>query len=104
MPAFVITEVEVLDEVQGRRYVEIARPSIALYGGRYLVRGAAPEVPEGDWPAQQRVVILEFPTMQQLHSWYHSAEYAEALRISRTALSRRLLFVDGAVAEPPAPP
>jgi len=93
--AYVISEVEVLDESQGQRYRELASASIAQYGGRYLVRGAEPEVPEGTWPGNQRVVIVEFPTMQDLQRWYRSAEYAEALALRRTALNRRLLFVEG---------
>lgn len=47
MSAYVISEVEVLDEAQGQRYRELAAGSIARYGGRYIVRGAEPEVPEG---------------------------------------------------------
>jgi len=95
MPAYVISEVAVLDEAQGQRYRELAAASIARYGGRYLVRGAEPAVPEGDWPAAHRVVVVEFPTMQRLRSWYASTEYAEALAVRQTALTRRLLFVDG---------
>ncbi len=95
MPAYVISEVAVLDEEQGQRYRELAAASIARYGGRYLVRGAEPEVPEGDWPAAHRVVVVEFPTMQRLRSWYASTEYAQALAVRQTALTRRLLFVDG---------
>jgi len=93
--AYVISEVEMLDETQGQRYRDLAAASIALHGGRYIVRGAQPEVPEGDWPTAQRVVVVEFPTMEQLRSWYSSQDYAEALAIRKTALPRRLLFVDG---------
>lgn len=95
MPAYVISEVEVLDENEAGRYRELASASIDRYGGRYLARGAEPEVPEGDWPRNQRVVVVEFPDMKQLQRWYGSPEYAEALAVRRTALTRRLLFVDG---------
>jgi len=95
MPAYVISEVEILDEDQGQRYCELAAASIARHGGRYVVRGAQPEVPEGDWPDQQRVVVVEFPTMEILQSWYRSTDYAEALAVRETALTRRLLFVQG---------
>jgi uncharacterized protein (DUF1330 family) len=96
MPAYVISEVQVLDETQGQQYRELAAASIALHGGRYIVRGAEPEVPEGDWPAAMRVVVVEFPTMERLRGWYSSREYAEALAVRQTALTRRLLFVEGA--------
>ena len=100
MAAYVISEVEMLDATQGRRYRELAAGSIARHGGRYLVRGAAPVVAEGDWPPGCRVVIVEFPTMERLQAWYASADYAEALAIRQTALDRRLLFVDGAPTAP----
>jgi len=95
MPAYVISEVEMLDEPQGQRYRELAEASIAPHGGRYIVRGATPEVPEGDWPAGQRVVVVEFPSMDRLRSSYASADCAEALAVRETALTRRLLFVPG---------
>jgi uncharacterized protein (DUF1330 family) len=97
MAAYAISEVEVLDEAQAERYRELAAASIAQYGGRYIVRGARPQVPEGEWPLDERVVIVEFPSMARLREWYASSEYAEALAIRQTALARRLLFVEGAV-------
>ena len=95
MSAYVISEAEVLDGARGQRYRELAAASIARYGGRYIVRGAEPEVPEGEWSSAQRVVIVEFPAMDHLHRWYDSPEYAEALAVRRSALSRRLLFAEG---------
>jgi uncharacterized protein (DUF1330 family) len=95
MAAYVISEVEFFDEEHGQRYRELAAASIAHHGGRYIVRGAEPEVPEGEWPAAQRVVVVEFPSMERLRAWYTSPEYAEALKLRDAALTRRLLFVEG---------
>jgi uncharacterized protein (DUF1330 family) len=95
VPAYSITEAEILDAEGAKRYAELAQAAIAHYGGRYLVRGAEPIVAEGDWPSHQRVVVLEFPSMDQLRAWYDSAEYARARSVARSALRRRLLFVDG---------
>lgn len=95
MTAYVISEVEILDEAQGGRYRELAAASINRHGGRYIVRGADPSVPEGDWPPGQRVVVVEFPSMEQAKKWYRSPDYAEALAVRQTALRRRLLFVEG---------
>lgn len=102
MPAYVISEVEVLDEALGQRYRELAAASIAVHGGRYVVRAAQPEVPEGDWATARRVVVVEFPSMERLRRWYASADYAEALALSTEALARRLLFVDGVAESPPS--
>jgi uncharacterized protein (DUF1330 family) len=93
--AYVISEVEFLDEELADRYRTLARSSIEQYGGRYLARGATPDAVEGTWPARQRVVIVRFPSMQAAREWYASPEYAPALEIRRHALDRRLLFVEG---------
>jgi uncharacterized protein (DUF1330 family) len=95
MPAYSITEVETLDEEQARSYRVLAGEAVTLYGGRYLVLAAEPAVAEGQWPTGQRVVIIEFPSMDQLRAWYDSPEYAPARALAATALRRRLLFVEG---------
>lgn len=100
MTAYVISEVEILDESQGLRYRDLAAASITRHGGRYIVRGADPAVPEGDWPPGARVVVVEFPSMDRAKEWYESADYAEALAVRRTALERRLLFVEGVADRP----
>jgi uncharacterized protein (DUF1330 family) len=95
MAAYVISEVEVYDEEQARRYRDLAADSITRYGGRYLARMVEPQVPEGEWSPDERVVIVEFPDMARAREWYASPEYAGALEVRQTALGRRLLFVEG---------
>ena len=95
MAAYVISEVEVLDEARFEEYRSRAKKSIEEHGGRYLVRAALPEAPEGDWPPQQRLVVVEFPDMDTARRWYASDSYAQALAFRDRALSRRLMFVDG---------
>lgn len=95
MPAYVISEVEVIDQVLADRYRSLAEASIAQYGGRYIARGGAIDAVEGDWPPGQRIVMVEFPTMERAYEWYASPEYAEALKVRHKALTRRLIFVDG---------
>jgi uncharacterized protein (DUF1330 family) len=95
MVAYSITDVEVLDADEFKRYREVAGPAVAQYGGRFLVRGAEPVVAEGDWPSGQRVNVIEFPSMKELRAWYDSPEYAPARAIAKNAVRRRLLFVEG---------
>jgi uncharacterized protein (DUF1330 family) len=94
MPAYVISEVEVRDQAAMEGYRTLAAQTIAQYGGRYLVRGGVAELAEGNLPPRT-IIIVEFPSMVRLKEWYASAEYAEALKLRRTALERRLLFVEG---------
>lgn len=96
MPAYVISEVTVLDEEKADSYRRLAAASIEKHGGRYLSRGQRPDAVEGDWPERARLIVVEFPGMEAARRWYDSPEYAEALALRATALERRLLFVDGA--------
>jgi len=100
MPAYVISEVAVLDEDQADAYRTLAAASIGRHGGRYLVRGAEPEAVEGAWETSRRMIIVEFPTMEAAREWYASPEYAEALKIREDALDRRLLFAEGLAQAP----
>jgi uncharacterized protein (DUF1330 family) len=95
MAAYVISEVEALDEDSFEQYRSRAKTSIEQHGGRYLVRAALPEAAEGNWSPQRRLVFVEFPDMDALQRWYSSEAYAQALAFRDRALSRRLLFVDG---------
>jgi uncharacterized protein (DUF1330 family) len=94
MAAYVISELEVRDATAIETYRRLAAKSIAQYGGRYLVRGGAAEAAEGS-PPPKTMIIVEFRSMERLREWYASAEYAEALKVRRTALERRLIFVEG---------
>src|SRR5437660_1491795 len=77
MPAYVISELEVLDPVAIETYRTVAAKSIAQYGGRYLARGGAAEAAEGE-PPPKGIVVVEFPSMARLREWYASPEYAAA--------------------------
>ncbi|GGY97205.1 DUF1330 domain-containing protein [Streptomyces poonensis] len=100
MTAYVIAEAKHLDTPEVRRYRELAQASIALYGGRYLVRGALPDALEGDWPDGNRMTVIEFPSLEQAKTWYASPEYEQA-RATRSDLSgRRMLFIEGLAQQP----
>jgi uncharacterized protein (DUF1330 family) len=95
MPAYLISEVsEVVDAAKMEEYRTLAQAAIQRYGGHYLVRGGVWESIEGDW-ALERVVVVEFPSVDQARAWYRSPEYGQALELSRVALKRRMLLVEG---------
>jgi uncharacterized protein (DUF1330 family) len=95
MAAYVIVDVDVHDAAKFEEYRKRVPATIAQYGGKYLVRGGACETKEGGW-APKRVVVLEFPTMDQARKWYHSPEYAPALALRLKAANAKLVIVEGA--------
>jgi uncharacterized protein (DUF1330 family) len=87
MAAYILVEVHANDPVAYERYKELAPPSIALFGGRYLVRGGACDTLEGDW-RPRRVVVLEFPSAERARAWWHSDEYREAKALRQSCARR----------------
>ena len=95
MPAYLIVDIEVTDPANFEEYRKQVPATVQKYGGRFLVRGGAMEVLEGDW-RPKRVVVLEFPSMEQAKRWYDSEEY-RAPKALRLKTSRgRLVLVEGA--------
>ena len=95
MPAYIISEVsEVVDPAAMEKYRALAEVTIKQYDGRYLVRGGGWESLEGEW-ALERTIVVEFPSWERAKAWYRSPEYATALELSRVALKRKMLMVNG---------
>ena len=94
MAAYVIADVDVHDTALFEEYRKLVPATIAQYGGKYLVRGGATDSKEGGW-MPKRVVVLEFPTMDQAKKWYHSKEYAPALAMRLKAAKNRMVIVEG---------
>jgi len=94
MAAYVIVEIEIHDPVEYEEYKKLTPTSINAYGGRFTVRGAQTESLEGDWNPQ-RVVILEFPSVERAKEWWHSQEYAPAKSIRQRTAKTKMLVVEG---------
>jgi uncharacterized protein (DUF1330 family) len=99
MTAYLVSQIEILDANAWEEYRTRAAKLLREAGGRFLVRGAMAEVIESDWPDEepppQSVIVLEFPDMETLRAWYESPAYAEALAFRKTAVRRRMIFVEG---------
>ena len=96
MSAYIIVEHKITDAAKFEQYRVAVFPMIAKHGGRYLTMGSSHKFPEGGhWP--ERVVIIEFPSMEALNTWYTSPEYQPliALRKSCTSDLDMLITLEG---------
>lgn len=94
MAAYVIVEIETTDPEVMQAYREAAAPTMAAYGGRYIVRGGAVQTLEGGWEPG-RVVVLEFESAERARAWWESAEYREAKLLREGAGHTRMIIVEG---------
>jgi uncharacterized protein (DUF1330 family) len=94
MAAYLIADTDITDHRTYDEYKRHVAPLLAKFGGRFLVRGGAHVVLEGDWDLH-RIVVIEFPSMEALKAWYDSPEYAPLLAMRRPAANDRLVAVEG---------
>ena len=94
MAAYVIVDLTVTDLPLMEEYRKRVPATLTPYGGRFLVRGGAHETVEGDWKPN-RVVVLEFPSMEQAKRWYDSEEYREPKAMRLRAGRANMIMVEG---------
>ena len=90
---YVIGRVTVTDPEAYADYAKAATAAIHHHGGRPLVRGGAFEPLEGE--ARPRNVVIEFDSMEQARTYYHSPEYQAAKAKRDGACVVELVLVEG---------
>lgn len=94
MSAYVVVEIIVKDQAVFEEYKQLSPHTLELYGGKYLARGGQTEVLEGEW-SPQRLVILEFDSVEQAKKWYHSPEYTHAKSFRIRSADSKFVLTEG---------
>lgn len=94
MHAYVIVEITIHDQNLYEEYKKLTPAAISAYDGKFLIRGAKTEALEGEWNPQ-RIVVLEFPSVERAKEWWHSPEYSEARGIRQRAATTKMIVVEG---------
>lgn len=94
MAAYLFVQITVSDPVKYEDYKRAVPAVIQQYGGRYLVRGGEVEALEGSYDGQ-RIVLLEFPTVEAARRFWHSPEYAQVQKLREGAATMDSWAVQG---------
>ena len=94
MSAYVVIEIVVKNPEGYEEYKVLAPPAIAAYGGKYIARGGRSENLEGSWQPN-RIVILEFESIEKAKQWLDSEEYKEAKALRHKYASSNAIVVEG---------
>jgi uncharacterized protein (DUF1330 family) len=68
--------------------------TVRKYGGRYVVRGGAVTPLTGDW-RPERIIVLEFPSAEQMQRWNLSPEYLGLAPLRVRSTKTRAIAVEG---------
>ena len=94
MSAFLIYDVEIHDPNLYQDFMEQVKPLVETFGGKYLVRGGAHEVLEGNWEPT-RIVLFEFPDMDTARKLFSSDEYAPLKQLRQSCSTGSVVIVEG---------
>jgi uncharacterized protein (DUF1330 family) len=89
-----IGHVNVTNPERYKDYIAANAAAFEKYGGRFVVRNGACEVPEGSL-AGRRHVVVEFDSYATARACYGSPEYQAALKIRAEASTGDLVIIEG---------
>jgi uncharacterized protein (DUF1330 family) len=93
--AYVISEIEVLDESgYSRDYVPLVNKALAGSGQKRLVSGGNTQAIDGD-PPKSRVVLAVFANMEKAQAVFTSPAYQEAQNVGQKYAKFRTFIVEG---------
>jgi uncharacterized protein (DUF1330 family) len=74
-------------------YVKLAPTALSAFGARYLVRGSPAATHEHG--LKERIVIVEYPSLEKAMAAYNSDAYREALKALGNGAVRDVRIVEG---------
>lgn len=93
MKCYLIANVIVTDPVRFAEYREKVPGIISKYEGQYVVRAGAVHPLEGELGIQ-RMIMLEFASIDAARRFYYSAEYAPLLELRKETTQSQVAFVE----------
>jgi len=94
--AYVIATETVKDEATFAKYREEVPKNVTAFGGKFIVRGGALTVLEGE-RQHPRLVIIQFPSRTAAEDWYDSEAYQKIISLKLKSTIGNLLIVDGPI-------
>ena len=89
--AYWVGIVNVKNHDEYKKYADIAGPALTAAGAKILSRGGRIKNLEGE--KMNRVVVIEFPSMEQAESFYNSDEYRKGLKYINSEVADRFLNI-----------
>jgi uncharacterized protein (DUF1330 family) len=92
--AYLVVQAEVTNAERYAEYAKLSPDIVSKYGGRFLARAGRTVTLEGP-PAKNRVVVIEFPSLDKAQQFYNSPEYAAARKLREGAAVAQFIAVEG---------
>ncbi len=94
LPAYYVIEVCINDPERIKPYQIAVEKTFIAYGGKRIVAAGRLDPLEGDAP-RGKIVILQFPSIEQAHAWHDSPAYQAIIGHRLAAADSRAYLVEG---------
>ncbi len=94
MSSYFIAQININDLEEYDKYLEGFDEVFARYNGEVIVVDDNPTVLEGEW-SYTRVVVIQFPSSDDVRRWYDSAEYQALAQHRYHASKADIILVEG---------
>ena len=91
---YLIVRINVKNIELFQQYPPLSTKAVEKFGGKYLIRGGAFEIMEGQWPAE-RTTIVEFESFNKAKEFYNSLDYAGAKKVRLESTVSELILIEG---------
>jgi uncharacterized protein (DUF1330 family) len=95
MKYYAVAEMDITDPAWIKDYVANVTGMVERRGGRYLSRTATIEKVEGERPAPQVIVLIEWPSKEAADEFYASEEYRPYREARGAGARNEFLLVAG---------
>jgi uncharacterized protein (DUF1330 family) len=92
--AFVIIDLSIHNKEGIVEYQKLAPLTITAFDGKFVARGGQTTTLEGDWKPE-RMVIIEFPSVERANEWWNSEMYSKAKLIRQKTANTKMIIVEG---------
>ena len=94
MKGYLLIDTEIIDQGAFGEFAPRIVEAVGAHGGRFLVRGGAIDVADGDW-APHRIVLIEFDSLERTRTFLGSPEYAALRELRDRCMRTRTIVLEG---------
>ena len=95
MAGYIVGQIKEITDVDAfSAYRAAVGPALAKYGGKLVVSSTKIYSGDGGW-SPERIVIVEFESVEQARKFYNSAEYQAVIGQRFDSTDSSLIIIDG---------
>ena len=93
--AYVLVDTKISNSENYEIYKSKAKPIAEKFGGKYLTRGGEMNIVQNDLWSPTRIVLVEFPSIDNARAFHDSNDYADVKKLRLENAESTLVILEG---------